>query len=79
MGYDLDEIRLSERTVDLLGRIEESAYQHVLDKAIEHAQSESRNTITEEDVLAGLRTALNEAAEEQMQNADRNATSALAL
>ncbi len=60
MANPLEEIemRYSAASLDLLYRIRDSAYRRAKDFALRHAREDGREVVTEADVLAGLRTAL---------------------
>ena len=64
------DVRFSVASIDLLYRIKQSAYRHASDRAVEHARVAGRDLVTEADVLAGLRAAMEEAAAAELQSDD---------
>ena len=68
MANPLDEMRFSAASLDLLYRIRQSAYRRAKDFALRHARDDGREVVTEADVLAGLRTALDEAVADELES-----------
>ena len=75
MVANADDMRFSGASVDLLYRIKQSAYRHATDRALEHAMHAGREVVTEADVLAGLRAALEEAASAELDSGDAQSPS----
>ena len=68
MATELDDVRFSGESIDLLRSIKYAADRRVSDRASEHALQAGRDLVTEADVLAVLRSALAEVAAEQVRS-----------
>ena len=78
MTANPDEMRFSSASIDLLKRVKYAAYRHAADRSLEHAMRSGREVVSEDDVVAVLRAALEEAVAQEVPSRNAQPTPPLA-